>query len=464
VAGRFRGFLERLLSARQRETATEPASDSELLHRFTLAGDQEAFELLVWRHGVMVLGVCQRLTRDEHLAEDAFQAVFLVLARKSRSIRGSNIAGWLFRVARRVALRAAQCRFQSQELSDVPIEQNVSPIDREELSKLLDDEVARLPDRLRLPLLLCYLGGRSTEDAARELGCPRGTVLSRLSSARQLLSKRLGRRGVALPAILPIVGLELSGRIASATVVAALRFVEGHSPIDPVSLLAQGVIRTMKTNKQLAIFGAVIIATSLVGGVGWVAAKSGSGIHPDQLPSNETELNPEPQKAKPDNLKAGGSKEEFVNAAQPRPLPHTIEGVIQILNLDPVIAEALKPNLKDTEVRKLQRELCLTIGIYLAKIQTLIEIGKWNPLDFDQALMMTTSFPRNLLELMEKPEHKLKCYELGVKLLKGIFEFTDTRVLVGSDPSQNREVVKASLLEAEIKLLKFKSEMERAKK
>src|SRR5436853_7209634 len=105
----MRGLLERLL-ARRRETASDGVPDAELLRRFAHARDEAAFELLVWRHGAMVLGLCRRAVRDEQLAEDAFQAVFLVLARKARAIRGGNVAGWLFRVTRRVAARALRAK------------------------------------------------------------------------------------------------------------------------------------------------------------------------------------------------------------------------------------------------------------------------------------------------------------------------------------------------------------------
>ena len=104
MAGRVRGLLERLL-ARRREAAGEGVPDSELLRRFTRDRDEAAFELIVWRHGGMVLGLCRRAVRDEQLAEDAFQAVFLILARKALAVRG-NLGGWLFKVARRVSARA----------------------------------------------------------------------------------------------------------------------------------------------------------------------------------------------------------------------------------------------------------------------------------------------------------------------------------------------------------------------
>ena len=205
MAVRVRGILELLLGRRLKAAVSEVVSDSELLQRFVATRDEAAFELLVWRHGAMVLGLCRRAVRDEQLAEDAFQAVFLVLARKATTIRGGNVAGWLFRVARRVAARAARRRPIVQAARDVPAEPQPEFADRAELTSILDAEVARLPERLRLAVILCYLGDHTTEDAARELGCPRGTVLSRLATARKRLGERLARRGVTLPAVAIVV-------------------------------------------------------------------------------------------------------------------------------------------------------------------------------------------------------------------------------------------------------------------
>src|SRR5262245_37029880 len=200
----MRGLLERLL-ARRRASAADGITDAELLHRFARERDEAAFELLVWRHGGMVFGVCRRAVRDEQLAEDAFQAVFLVLARKAENVRG-NLGGWLFRVARRVSARALNRQPTVQAVVETCAAPTADPLERAELSALLDAEIARLPERLRRPVVLCYLGGRTTEDAARELGCPRGTVLSRLDTARKRLAERLTRRGVTLPAALAGVG------------------------------------------------------------------------------------------------------------------------------------------------------------------------------------------------------------------------------------------------------------------
>lgn len=298
MGSRIRGLLERLLGSRRNEAASEIATDFELLQRFAQRGDQEAFELLVWRHGLMVLGLCQRTIRDEHLTEDAFQAVFLVLARKARAIRNGNVAGWLYRVARRVAARAARNRCWMSELPIVEAQRTTNPTERDEVFQILDAEVSRLPERLRRPLLLCYLGGRSTEDAARELGCPRGTILSRLSTARKLLADRLSRRGVTLPAVLPVIAYELNAQLVSATVTAALRFVVNRSPRDAVSLLAHGVIQNMTHNKQLIVLGMVFLVAGLIGSVGWVAAQNNSGGDAGKSSAVQIEFGQEPQPAK----------------------------------------------------------------------------------------------------------------------------------------------------------------------
>lgn len=464
MAGRFRGFLEKYLGSHRFEATKEHAPDTELLRRFSLTGDQQAFELLVWRHGEMVLGVCQRQTCDLHLAEDAFQAVFLVLARKASSVRSENLAGWLYRVARRVATKATHCRSQSQALPEMPIEQEVSHIEQFELFKLLDLEIARLPERLRRPILLCYLGGRSTEEAARVLGCPRGTILSRLSTARKRLADCLGRKGITLPAALPVFGLELNGRIVSATTIVALKFVAGPASVEPVSLLAQGVIRTMKISKQLTFLGIALMATGAIGGMGWVTAKSNSGETRTDSSAIQDNLQIQFQKTEPDGIGKNTAKGGFVRAEQQIPQPEEWEGIVEILKLDPVIGDAFKPNSKDSQLRKLQKEICFALGTYMAKVEVLIQIGKWNPQDFSETIRVSVSLPKNLIELMEKPEDKLKCYELEVKLLKGIFDFTNTRVMVGTDPSQNRDVAKAAWLESEVKLLKLKLEIEKAKK
>jgi RNA polymerase sigma factor (sigma-70 family) len=300
VAGRIRGLLERLL-ARRRQAASEGVPDSELLRRFTRERDEAAFELLVWRHGGMVLAVCRRAIRDEQLAEDAFQAVFLVLARKAAAVRG-NLGGWLFRVARRVSARAVKNRLATQPVTDTPVAPEPDSAERDELSALLDSEVARLPERLRRPVVLCYLGGQSTEDAARELGCPRGTVLSRLATARKRLAERLTRRGITLPVTLAIAGL--SGRLISNATAAAPSFRTGSFTLSTATHLAEGVLRTMSRATLLTAMGGVILAAGLVTGVGWIAQPG-----------------PKAEAAAADNTPGAAPKPADTPANPPKPVP-----------------------------------------------------------------------------------------------------------------------------------------------
>src|SRR5262249_10120357 len=154
--------------------------DAQLLERFTSQHDEAAFELLVWRHGKMVLGTCQRLLRDVHEAEDAFQACFLALARRAGSIsRRESVGGWLYKVAFRLALgaktRRARRNTREQSLGDLSevagAPDPAAEAARREVRHVLDEEVNRLPDRYRVPFVLCCLEGRSNAEAAQELGC-----------------------------------------------------------------------------------------------------------------------------------------------------------------------------------------------------------------------------------------------------------------------------------------------------
>ncbi|AWM38782.1 ECF RNA polymerase sigma-E factor [Gemmata obscuriglobus] len=301
MSQRVRGLLDRLL-ARRKAASCDGVSDAELLRRYSRDRDEAAFELVVWRHGAMVLGLCRRALRDEQLAEDAFQAVFLVLARKAGGVRG-NLGGWLFKVARRVSARAAARRPVTQPVPDVPGAAVHDPVERGELSELLDAEVARLPTRLRHPVVLCYLGGISTEDAARELGCPRGTVLSRLAAARARLAQRLTRRGITLPAVLVATGgTGLSPRVTSAAVALARQFTTGSGPITTPISLAHGVIHSMNRTTLFTALGGVLLAAAL-SGVGLVVAQSGppasNGVNAMALPAAHPGPQDVPAKPKP---------------------------------------------------------------------------------------------------------------------------------------------------------------------
>jgi RNA polymerase sigma factor (sigma-70 family) len=199
-------------------------SDGQLLERFRLSGEGAAFALLVQRHGPMVLGACRRVLGNAHDAEDAFQATFLALAQSARSIRReASVGGWLYHVARRVALKAlrAAARRRAHERAGLAPAVPVAPeLEREELRRAVEEELGGLPEKYRGPVVLCHLQGKTHDEAARALGCPRTSLTSRLGRARQLLQRRLSRRGLTLPAgIAAGLGLEKS---ASASVPAAL--------------------------------------------------------------------------------------------------------------------------------------------------------------------------------------------------------------------------------------------------
>jgi RNA polymerase sigma factor (sigma-70 family) len=215
-------------------------SDALLLGRFVELWDQAAFRDLVRRHGPMVLGVCRRVLRDPHAAEDAFQATFLVLARKAGSVRKRDSVGpWLYGVARRVALEArgvASRAVRPARLGrEVPGVDDHDGLERDELHAALHEELGRLPEKYRAPLVLCYIEGLAHEAVARQLGWPLGTVRVRIARGRDLLGARLTRRGLAPAAVLLALSLlprtvaaAVPPRLVDATVTAAARVAAGE--------------------------------------------------------------------------------------------------------------------------------------------------------------------------------------------------------------------------------------------
>jgi RNA polymerase sigma factor (sigma-70 family) len=186
---------------------------------------------LVERHGPMVLGICRHILNEEHDAEDAFQATFLVLAQKAGSIRNRTVlAGWLHEVAHRIAIKARvsvirrrTLERQAMAMSPVPIVLNEQDEEAawNELRPVLHDEVDKLPDKYRLPVILCYLEGKTNEEVAALLRWPVGTVKGRLSRARDLLRSRLVRRGLSLSAAFLLTALS-QGRVFAEIVPAEL--------------------------------------------------------------------------------------------------------------------------------------------------------------------------------------------------------------------------------------------------
>jgi RNA polymerase sigma factor (sigma-70 family) len=209
----------------------------DLVRRFAAAGDEAAFEALVLRHGPMVLGVCRRTLRDPHDVDDAFQATFLVLARRAGAIRDGDLIGpWLFGVAQRVSRRARDeaARRRAVERTGVEVdppapEPPTAGADLLEIRAVIDQEIARLPDRLRGPVLLCDLEGRTQPEAAGELGLTEGAVRGRLAKARALLRSRLLRRGVVAPSA--VIASATAPEAATAAAISKLARVVAASAV-----------------------------------------------------------------------------------------------------------------------------------------------------------------------------------------------------------------------------------------
>ncbi len=225
-----------------------------LLERFVSRRDEAAFEALVARFGPMVLGVCRRRLADSHDVEDAFQATFLILVRKAATIRdGDHLSNWLYGVAYRVAARAHDHARRRRSLDDIGVEpaavapEQAYESDRIELKAILDEELSRLPEKYRAPLVLCNLEGQSYEEAASRLRCPIGTVRSRTAKARELMRTRLVRRGFALPAGAIAAALAptatqaaIPPALLTATVTAAMCVVTGGAV--SAGLVSAGVV------------------------------------------------------------------------------------------------------------------------------------------------------------------------------------------------------------------------------
>ena len=285
-------------------------SDRELLERFTSRHDDSdesaelAFTTPVARHGPMVLRVCHAVLPDRHEAEDAFQATFLVLAMRVSSIRRrQSVGSWLHGVALRVAAcersRAARRRRHERRRAEMTTRttdvESQSPIFDDDQERILHEEISRLPERFRSALVLCYLEGMTHEMAAGQLGCPVGTIRSRLATARERLRRRLTHRGMA-PAMFPAgllgstalpiadsaaISISLPPALVVTTVRGALSVnmgriaMAGIVSVEAMTLM-EGVLKNMVTSKLILLMTTVLVGGLVTAGAG-VAAYSRLG-------------------------------------------------------------------------------------------------------------------------------------------------------------------------------------------
>ncbi len=283
-------------------------SEGTLLERFVAGRDEAAFAALVARHGPMVLGVCRRVLRDGHEVDDAFQATFLVLVRRAATIRDGELVGhWLHGVAHRVAVRArAQAaRRHVRERNGEGTARAEAGASGDGLSPdqraVLDDELARLPDSLRAPMVLCYLEGLTHEETAQKLRCPVGTVRSRMARARDRLRTRLARRGMtasgaALAAAIaadPVPAALLDTTVRVSLIFSANAAASAALASARAAALAQGVLNAMTISK-LQVLGATALAGVLALGTLPTFARQfrgpGAGPAPVQRPDGKGQL------------------------------------------------------------------------------------------------------------------------------------------------------------------------------
>jgi RNA polymerase sigma factor (sigma-70 family) len=284
------GQIRALASAKQ--DAAE--SDRELLRRFAEARDEAAFAALLRRHGPMVLSVCRRTLPGWHDVEDAFQATFLTLARKADSIRKPDALGcWLHGVAFRLAqqIRATACK---RPLSAAPAAAPDPALlaAAQELRQALDEELLRLPEKLRAPLVLCYLEGLVRDQAAQRLGCPLATLKARLERGRTLLRQRLTRRGLGLSTALAATALSPASVSAVPTSLRQAALALALRPVAVPPAIAQLVAGACAPARLKTAATLLAIVVSLAG-LGALAYRSVGAVErpepPAQLPADKAD-------------------------------------------------------------------------------------------------------------------------------------------------------------------------------
>jgi RNA polymerase sigma factor (sigma-70 family) len=294
VESRISGTIQHLRSAVLRDGACP--TDGQLLGDFIDSREGAPLAALVRRHGPMVWGVCRRILGNHHDAEDAFQATFLVLVRKAASVAPREMVGnWLYGVARQTALKArataGRRKGRERQVAEMPEPAGAERGPFEDVRPLLDQELARLPDKYRAALVLCDLEGRTRTEAARHLGVPEGTLAARVARGRVMLAKRLTRRGVVLSAgatgaVLShaVAAAGVPGAVLASTIDGARSYAAGRAgvPSDEVAALTEGVLRAMSTTTLKGVMTVLLALGLPLFGAGLLVATSAVAQPPSQ--------------------------------------------------------------------------------------------------------------------------------------------------------------------------------------
>ncbi|MCI0701796.1 MAG: sigma-70 family RNA polymerase sigma factor [Planctomycetia bacterium] len=477
----MRRLLFRLLAAAP--PLGDHVPDSELLSRFVTSNDSAALELIVRRHADAVWAACRRMLNCDANAEDAFQATFLALIRKAKQIRTSCVGGWLHRVAVNASLKLREraervsCA-EPDQLASVPASEPTEP--DPELTSAVHEELAKLPERYRLPVVLCDLEGMSHTEAAVALGWPVGTVSGRLSRAREKLRDRLTRRGLApstamIPALSPPPHL----------VPNALSLTAGASPA--VVSLAEGALTMMTTSAHWTWAAVAVLCAGLVG-AGAAVGLSQPGTKPMPLPPGapppppvaDNPAPPDKGKLTDDDWipKPGSAKNTegykvkdgtdpppsaFPDLAIPEPDPKDPERAEKyqaaFAKLCPRLHGTLAIKIEPTDdaLRKLLKARLHQGVLQMIRIREIIRIGNWDARGWSEMIECLNDMQAVAVELWgNQPKELIPWLEELVVMAKEIERFTLIRIRLGSDPPQRLNAATRHRLAVETALLKAK--------
>jgi RNA polymerase sigma factor (sigma-70 family) len=405
-------------------------TDGQLLACFIDHRDEVALAGIVRRHGTMVWGVCQRILRNQHDAEDAFQAAFLVLVRKAASIVPREMVGnWLYGVARQTALKAratlATRRKRERQAVDMPEPAAADHNIWHDLQPLLDQELGCLPDKYRVPVVMCDLEGKTRKEAAQQLSCPEGTVAGRLARARTMLAKRLARRGVVLSA--GGLAAELSQHATAAgvppalvvsTIKAATLFAAGPAAaagVVPaqVAALTEGVLQAMFLTKLKKMAAVILVFGLIAFSGGLFAYHQGAG---QPAPAGDLPARPEVQP------KAGGEQ------------PKAKAG-------------------ENAKIQALLKERLATLQDVARQLEMVFKEGR---IGFEDVVRAKLEVNKAELDLCATDQERIKVLEDRVAFAKDIENVVEAIVQAGKIQSFESLKARAYRLEAEIALERAK--------